>query len=501
MYSCLFSYARYSNASSGHYFSSLHQMKNSAPTVDIISDNRDEEPVAPSSAVGTFDSDAQQLSDKQQKPMITDPSESQECSDEHKPSSSRLSRHRSRNVPKNDRSRDRAPSRTIEEIKSTEDGESILAHIEERIQQAHREFVARKNRKRKLKSSYDQLKTSYLKNKENTSNIQTGVPQTGPTRTRKYSVPIASAEDILKVKNERPTENKKERKPCICRNCNDPNDTRGNKKRKIAEHPCPECSKSFKCPADLSRHMLVHSGQRPYTCGYPDCGRSFKRRSHLSHHERRHEGIVPPSHVSIGSVTPVGTMILAPDAKGHVVRRPLTEQDKKDDDLFRVFFVPAKYEGDYVAKSIHFTKYARLNRAASQVKSNTTRDKSLVNLKSKTACTPRHAVDNGVELDTDNAVAFSVIFKTFKLVDWAKAYHRLRLDSLGNRSNLDAISLFRPWIEYLEEAIKQQVHLLDVTAAAMVRTGIFPDAFKEEGQVQATRTTSLYSIVHGPVYN
>lgn len=104
-------------------------------------------------------------------------------------------------------------------------------------------------------------------------------------------------------------------------------------------------------------------------------------------------------------------------------------------------------------------------------------------------------------MDTDNAVAFSVIFKTFKLVDWAKAYHRLRLDSLGNRSNLDAISLFRPWIEYLEEAIKQQVHLLDVTAAAMVRTGIFPDAFKEEGQVQATRTTSLYSIVHGPVYN
>lgn len=59
MYSCLFSYARYSNASSGHYFSSLHQMKNSAPTVDIISDNRDEEPVAPSSAVGTFDSGQQ----------------------------------------------------------------------------------------------------------------------------------------------------------------------------------------------------------------------------------------------------------------------------------------------------------------------------------------------------------------------------------------------------------------------------------------------------------
>jgi uncharacterized Zn-finger protein len=53
-----------------------------------------------------------------------------------------------------------------------------------------------------------------------------------------------------------------------------------------APQECPECGKSFSRSCNLLRHLLVHSGARPYTCA--QCGRSFSRNSHLLRHLRTH---------------------------------------------------------------------------------------------------------------------------------------------------------------------------------------------------------------------
>ncbi|OAD03930.1 C2H2-type zinc finger transcription factor, partial [Mucor lusitanicus CBS 277.49] len=43
------------------------------------------------------------------------------------------------------------------------------------------------------------------------------------------------------------------------------------------------CGWSFKRYEHLKRHMLVHTGERPYSCHFPGCGKSFTNdaKSHI----------------------------------------------------------------------------------------------------------------------------------------------------------------------------------------------------------------------------
>lgn len=63
--------------------------------------------------------------------------------------------------------------------------------------------------------------------------------------------------------------------------------------RHARKYTCNQCDKSFSEQAKLKRHLLVHTGERPFQCPFENCGKKFSLAFNLTTHMRIHTGDKP----------------------------------------------------------------------------------------------------------------------------------------------------------------------------------------------------------------
>lgn len=54
----------------------------------------------------------------------------------------------------------------------------------------------------------------------------------------------------------------------------------------VPKHYCLSCKYSTAVLTNIRRHVLIHTGERPYQCNH--CGKKFRQKEHLKGHVTKH---------------------------------------------------------------------------------------------------------------------------------------------------------------------------------------------------------------------